>query len=81
MQDGKNSCDSDLTLLDELKLKCRSQTEHIMAWKKAYSIQVNTLLNNKLHCILKPQRNNLYFVDLSSFKSQQNSRALYNKLH
>ncbi|CAO1385221.1 unnamed protein product [Diamesa tonsa] len=39
MQDGKNSCDSDLTLLDELKLKCRSQTEHIMAWKKAYSIQ------------------------------------------
>lgn len=26
-------------MLEELKLKCRSQTEQIMAWKKAYSMQ------------------------------------------
>lgn len=31
-------------MLDELKVKCRAQTEQIMAWKKAYSIQVNIIL-------------------------------------
>lgn len=27
-------------MLEELKIKCRTQAEQIMAWKKAYSMQV-----------------------------------------
>jgi hypothetical protein len=39
-QDAKNNVDADLVMLEELKEKCRTQTEQIMAWKKAYSMQV-----------------------------------------
>jgi hypothetical protein len=39
-QDPKNNVDADLVMLEELKVKCRTQTEQIMAWKKAYSMQV-----------------------------------------
>jgi hypothetical protein len=39
-QDTKNNVDADLVMLEELKVKCRTQTEQIMAWKKAYSMQV-----------------------------------------
>jgi hypothetical protein len=39
-QDAKNNVDADLVMLEELKVKCRTQTEQIMAWKKAYSMQV-----------------------------------------
>lgn len=40
IQDPKNNVDADLVMLEELKVKCRTQTEQIMAWKKAYSMQV-----------------------------------------
>lgn len=40
VQDAKNNVDADLVMLEELKVKCRAQTEQIMAWKKAYSMQV-----------------------------------------
>lgn len=40
IQDAKNNVDADLVMLEELKVKCRTQTEQIMAWKKAYSMQV-----------------------------------------
>jgi hypothetical protein len=39
-QDAKNTVDVDLVMLEEIKVKCRAQTEQIMAWKKAYSMQV-----------------------------------------
>ncbi|XP_070506366.1 uncharacterized protein [Chironomus tepperi] len=38
-EDAKNNVDADLVMLEELKVKCRAQTEQIMAWKKAYSMQ------------------------------------------
>ncbi|KAG5682821.1 hypothetical protein PVAND_012145 [Polypedilum vanderplanki] len=39
-EDAKNNVvDADLVMLEELKVKCRSQAEQIMAWKKAYSMQ------------------------------------------
>ncbi|CRK90692.1 CLUMA_CG004389, isoform A [Clunio marinus] len=38
-EDAKNNVDADLVMLEELKVKCRTQTEQIMAWKKAYSMQ------------------------------------------
>lgn len=40
IQDAKINVDADLVMLEELKVKCRTQTEQIMAWKKAYSMQV-----------------------------------------
>jgi hypothetical protein len=42
-QDTKNNVDADLVMLEELKVKCRTQTEQLMAWKKAYSMQVNII--------------------------------------
>lgn len=45
IQDPKNNVDADLVMLEELKVKCRTQTEQIMAWKKAYSMQVIEFLS------------------------------------
>lgn len=53
-QDAKNNVDADLVMLEELKVKCRAQTEQIMAWKKAYSMQVIgfDFFSNRIYVLL-----------------------------
>lgn len=74
IQDAKNNVDADLVMLEELKVKCRTQTEQIMAWKKAYSMQVIEFTSheaNKRNGKLQQQQqqNQIHKLALGSKKS------------